>query len=81
MIRLKMSVEFVKKVCNSEGALFQEEVALRAVYGTEGTVNRQWSKYTPAASLTMLINNPEAFDKVLPGQFVFVDLTPCGKDD
>jgi len=28
----------------------------------------------------MTISNPQAFGKVLPGQFVFVDITPCEKD-
>jgi hypothetical protein len=69
----------VKSVADSNGDKSQEELALSAVYsGSEA--NKQWSKYTPSASLTMTISNPAAFGKVLPGQFVFVDLTPTDKE-
>ena len=79
-LRLKMSVQSVKSSCDGQGAKVSEEIVLAAVYGEEGSANRQWSKWTPAANLTMQINNPEAFGRVLPGQFLFVDLIPCEKD-
>jgi hypothetical protein len=81
VLRLKMSVSSVKKVCDSEGVITQEEISLMAVYSNkEGSANAQWSKWTPSASLVICISNPQAFGKVLPGQFVFVDLTPTDKD-
>ncbi len=81
VLRLKMVVNSVKKVCDGNGAISQEEVGLNAVYDSkEGSANAQWSKWTPCGSLTMTISNPQAFDKVLPGQFVFVDLIPTDKD-
>jgi hypothetical protein len=80
-LRLKMSVGSVKSVADSNGNKSQEEIGLNAVYSNEeGSANKQWSKWTPSASLTMTINNPDAFGKLLPGQFVFVDLIPCDKD-
>jgi len=80
-LRLKMSVNSVKIVADTNGDKTQEEIGLNAVYSNEeGSANKQWSKWTPAASLTMTISNPQAFGKLLPGQFVFVDLTPCDKD-
>ena len=79
-LRLKMSVSSVKKVTDGQGVITSEEISLTAVYGPEASPNAQWSKWTPSASLTMQVNNPEAFDKVRPGQFMFVDLTPCEKD-
>jgi hypothetical protein len=79
VLRLKCVVSSVKSVADSNGDKSQEELALSAVYsGSEA--NKQWSKYTPSASLTMTISNPAAFGKVLPGQFVFVDLTPTDKE-
>lgn len=81
VLRLKMVVNYVKGVSDHEGNKTQEELGLNAVYSNdEGSANRQWSKWTPTASLTMSISNSEAFGKVLPGQFVFVDITPCEKD-
>lgn len=79
-LRLKMTVHTVKWSANEKGEKVSEELTLGAVYGPEGSPNAQWSKWTPSASLTMQINNPSAFGKVLPGQFVFVDLTITDKD-
>ncbi len=80
VLRLKMVVNSVKKVYDTEGNITQEELGLNAVYGKEGSANAQWSKWTPSGSLTMSISNPEAFGKVLPGQFLFVDLIPTDKE-
>jgi len=80
ILRLKLCVESVKSVADSEGEKTQEEISLRAVYGKEGTANAQWSKWTPFAQLTLTISNPQAFGKVHPGQFLFCDLTPTEKD-
>lgn len=79
-LRLKMTINSVKSVCDHNGDKSSEEISLGAVYGPEGSPNSQWSKWTPSANLTMQINNPDAFGKVLPGQFYFVDLIPTTKD-
>ena len=79
-LRLKMSIASVKSGCDQSGTKVNEEIALQAVYGPEGSPNAQWSKWTPSASLTMFVTNPNAFDKVLPGQFYFVDLTQTTKE-
>jgi len=79
-LRLKMCVQTVKSSADGQGNKFQEEIALSAVMGEKGTANAQWAKYTPSAGLTMLISNPHAFGKLLPGQFVFVDLTVTDKE-
>lgn len=78
-LRLKMSVESVKSVCDNKGEKMQEEISLRCVYDSEGP-NKQWSKWTPNGSLAFTVSNPAAFGKVLPGQFYFVDLEACEKD-
>jgi len=80
ILRLKMSISSVKKVCDQNGEQSAEEIALQAVYGPEGSANSQWSKWTPSAGLTMYVTNPQAFGKVLPGQFYYVDLIPTSKD-
>jgi len=81
MLRLKMSVASVKSCADGNGNKTSEEITMHAVYGDKGTANAQWSKWTPVAGLSMTINNPEAFGKLLPGQFVFCDLSPAGRDD
>ena len=79
-LRLKMSVASVKSVCDASGQKVTEEIALQAVYGPEGSPNALWSKWTPFGSLSFNVSNPEAFGKILPEQFYFVDLVPTGKD-
>ena len=79
VLRLKCVVNSVKSVADGEANKSQEELGLSAVYsGSEA--NKQWSKYTPCASLAMSISNSAAFGKLLPGQFVFVDLIPTDKE-
>ena len=80
VLRMKMSVASVKHVCDPEGKIAQEEIELMAVYGKEGTANAQWSKWTPTGNLRFTVSNPDAFKKVLPGQFFFVDLVPTDKE-
>ena len=81
VLRLKCCVNTVKTVHGQEGEPFQQELALSAVYSNkEGSANAQWSKWTPCASLTMTVSNPAAFNKLKPGEFVYVDLIPCDKD-
>lgn len=80
-LRLKMTVRSVNRVADGIGNISQEELLLDAVYSNDpGSANAQWSKWTPSATLTMTISNPGAFGRVLPGQFVFVDLTLTDKD-
>lgn len=80
-LRLKMAVNTVKTVHGTEGEPISQEIELSAVYSNkEGSANSQWSKWTPSASLRMSVSNTAAFNKVLPGQFVYVDLIPCDKD-
>ena len=80
VLRAKFSVYSVKKVCDGNGDVTQEEVQLSAVYGADGSANKQWSQWTPSGSLTMSISNKAAFDKLRPGQFFFVDLILTDKD-
>jgi hypothetical protein len=81
VLRLKMCVGAVKRCADNKGDILSEEIQLNAVYDSKPeSANAQWSKWTPNAQLTMTISNPGAFGKVLPGQFVFVDLTPTDKD-
>jgi hypothetical protein len=81
VLRLKCMVNTVKTVHGNEGEPYQQELALSAVYSNaEGSANAQWSKWTPSASLNMTVSNTAAFNKLKPGQFVYVDLIPCEKD-
>jgi hypothetical protein len=77
MLRCKMRVQEVLHQKNEDGTTQQERVTLQAVYGPEGSENAQWSKWTPSATFTIHINNPEAFGKLSSGHEFYVDFTPA----
>lgn len=72
ILRCKMRVESVKHSKNEHGETEHEEVTLRAVYASSGP-NAQWSKWTPAASFNITINNPSAIGHLSRGHEYFVD--------
>jgi hypothetical protein len=79
--RLKMVVNTVKRSANDSGEIQSEEITLSAVASSkEGSVNAQWSKWTPFCNLSFTVNNPNVFGRILPGQFYYVDLERCDKD-
>ncbi len=81
MLRLKMVVNTVKRGANSSGDIEYEEISMSAVTsGDEKSANKQWSKWTPCGQLSFTVNNPGAFGKVLPGMFLYLDLTKTDKD-
>lgn len=77
VLRCKMRVQSVAQYKNEDGSIGSEEVKLQAVYGADGTVNAQWSKWTPSANFSITINNPDAFDKLSKGHEFYVDFTPA----
>lgn len=81
VVRCKMRVEEVTHEINADGSVNQERVKLCAVYGKEGTENAQWSKWTPSASFSISISNPDAMNKLSKGHEFFVDFTPVPKAD
>lgn len=81
VLRLKMMVNSVKTVHGNDGEPSQQEISLSAVYSNNpDAANAQWSRWTPSASLQMQVSNIAAFNKVKPGQFVYVELIPTDKD-
>jgi hypothetical protein len=76
---MKATVQSLKRVANDKGEITQEEIGLQAVYGEQG-VNKLWCKWTPHINFSFTVRNPEAFGKLLPGQFVFIDITPTTID-
>lgn len=79
-LRAKMSVLHVKSISNGAGEKIMEELSLQAVYGHDGSDNAMWSKFTPFAILNMNVTNSAAFEKVLSGEYYFVDLTKTTKE-
>lgn len=79
-LRMKCLVSSVRAVVDENGARSQEEIVLHAVYSDSG-VNKQWNKWTPSCNISFSVSNPDAFNKVLPGQFYYVDLSQTTKDD
>ncbi len=78
-LRMKASVTSLKKVADSTGEITAEEFMLQAVYAESGP-NRQWCKWTPHINFSFTVSNPDAFGKLLPGQFVHIDITPTTID-
>lgn len=80
-LRLKMVVNTVRRDVNEKNEVYAEQITLSAVYSDkEGAANKAWSQWTPAGDLKFQVNNPAAFNKVLPGEFYYVDLIPTDKD-
>lgn len=76
-IRAKFSCAFLEEIKTPEGDKESETVTLHAVYGTDGTDNATWSKWTPAGTLSMTISNPEAFGQFVRGKEYFLDIKPA----
>lgn len=55
-----------------------QAITLHAVYSNDpNSENATWSKWTPAGTVTMTINNSAAFGAFEPGQDYFLDFTPA----
>lgn len=81
MLRLKLVVNTVKRSADSNGDIQSEEISMSAVYSDkEGAANKQWCKWTPSGQFAFTVSNPSAFGKLLPGMFLYCDLTPTDKD-
>ncbi len=78
-LRMKATVSSLKKVSNEKGEITAEEFTLQAVYGESGP-NKQWCKRTPCINFSFTVSNPDAFGRLLPGQFVHIDITPTTID-
>jgi hypothetical protein len=75
VMRAKFRVGSVRENITN-GEKDQEIVALSAVYSDDpDSENAKWSKWTPAGSLNMTINNPGAFGILKQGQEYFLDFT------
>lgn len=74
-IRCKMRVNTVTQSKNPDGSTESEKVDLTAVYG-DTPENKEWSKWTPSASTSITINNPDAFGKLSKGHEFYVDFIP-----
>lgn len=76
ILRCKMRVAEVLHVQNDKGETETERVKLWAV--TSGSEeNKQFSKWTPAASFEISISNPAAFGKLSRGHEFYVDFIPA----
>lgn len=74
--RCKMRVHSVMHQLDSSGNVEYETVSLMTVYG-DTEENKQWSKWTPNASVSITISNPAAMKKLSTGHEFFVDFIPC----
>ncbi len=80
VLRAKVRVSSVTKSMNQDGKVESETVQLNAVYSSDvNSENGKWSKWTPSASFSLTINNPDAMGKLSKGHEFFVDFTPAEK--
>ena len=78
VLRAKLRVSEVLHRINADGTTASEEVKLQAVYSDDPeSENKKWSTWTPSASFSMTINNPDAFGKLSQGHEFYVDFIPA----
>jgi len=75
MIRAKAEVVGVEDQNTTVGEKYAEAITLEAVTA-DTPENAEWAKYTPSLQLTMHIDNPNAWGKLVEGQECYIDLTP-----
>lgn len=76
-MRAKLQINSIEKFEHGE-KLTMHAVSKPEGYGDDGhDENNTYAKYTPAAELTILIQNPELFEKFKPGQKLYVDFSPA----
>ena len=68
IVRAKMQCVSVNKDVQNE------TVSLIPVYG-DTAENKSWSKWTPSGSLSLMVNNPDAFGAFVPGKEYYVDIS------
>lgn len=80
--RLKMKVERIQESLDGNLNKVNEFIYLHAVYSDNPkSINKLWSKWTPAGSLQYNVSNPNAFDKIKVGDYFFVDLIPTTEEE
>ena len=56
-----------------------EEVTLGVVF--EGAANKRWAELAPNGHMSLTLTHPEMFNVLVQDAYLFVDLTPTGRDD
>ena len=79
-MRAKMQVTGVEVPSNSEGTTTGERLYFRAVancpYPADGSdENNTYAKFSPDASLSIYVANPELFGQFKTGETYYVDFT------
>jgi hypothetical protein len=60
-----------------QGKKNRETISIYGVYSDDpNSENRKWAQATPAFNLSMVIDNPGAFDKLKTGQEYYLDFIP-----
>lgn len=83
MMRAKMCVTDVQEHKQENDQKYQETLRFQAVGKTDGYADdgldedNTFSKYTPAANLSIVITNPALFDKFKVGDKFYVDFSPA----
>ena len=81
-MRAKLQVSTVQSNKSDSGQILSENVIFNAVarndaYPDDGSdEDNTYAKWSPSASLNILIANPALFGKFEPGQKFYVDFTP-----
>jgi hypothetical protein len=76
--RCKVKVNSVVEGRDTGGTKTSENIYVNAVYSDDpNSENRQWSKWTPAFNLNMVINNPGAFGSLQQGKEYYIDFIPA----
>jgi len=85
-MRAKLRLQSVEQLSNGLApGVTAEKLTFSAVcskgFGPNGeSEDNTFARYTPTASLTMHVNNPDLIGKFVPGASYYVDFTPADKD-
>lgn len=84
MFRAKLKVNSVEHVKNEDGDIVADSITMSAVsasqYPEDGQdENNTFAMFTPAAYLSMTVNNPNLLGEIQVGQEFYVDFTLLGK--
>lgn len=81
MMRAKMTVQSVREAYAGAEELQFGAVTGDKPFGPQGeSEDNTYARYTPQASLSMVVTNPELIGKFKQGDAFYVDFTPAPKE-
>ena len=80
-MRAKMQIQKIEKHAGYGGSLGADVLHMVAVAAKDGypsdgkDENNTYARFSPSATLSLTIMNPDLIDKFKPGEFYYIDFT------